>query len=304
MAEPLLDRRLLERLERLTLRWHKSFRGLVGGRNISRYSGPGLEFLDHRRFHQGDDLRAVNWRAYLRLEKLFLKMFQTEPRTPIRMLLDTSLSMSVSPDPRDPGKFEYARRLAAALTYVALVRHDTVVLLPFADRLADPHTASGGRHRFGPVNDFLAALEPQGQSNFLEIARQFISKYPKPGLLVILSDFLDDGDVLKPLEYLADFGHELLCVHLYADSEREPRLSGETTLRDAESGAELQLALNEAACRAYTEAFDRYGSAIEHLVMRTGGRYAAFATSIPLDEAIFEALDLTGAELQRASRGA
>jgi uncharacterized protein (DUF58 family) len=304
MAEPLLDRRLLERLERLTLRWHKSFRGLVGGRNISRYSGPGIEFLDHRRFHQGDDLRAVNWRAYLRLEKLFLKMFQTEPRTPVRMLVDASLSMAVSPDPRDPPKFDYARRLAAALTYVALVRHDTVVLLPFRERLLDPYVASGGRHRFGPANDFLAELRPQGRSNFLDIARQFISKYPRPGLLVIFSDFLDDGDVLKPLQYLADFGHELLAVHVYTDSERAPALSGETTLRDAETGSELQLPLDAEACRAYTEAFDAYAAAIERLVMRAGGRYAGFATSVPLDEAIFEALDLTGAEFERAARGA
>jgi uncharacterized protein (DUF58 family) len=304
MAEPLLDRRLLERLERLTLRWHKSFRGLVGGRNLSRYSGPGLEFLDHRRFHQGDDLRAVNWRAYLRLEKLFLKMFQTEPRTPIRMLLDISPSMAASPSPGDPDKFLYARRLAAALTYVALVRHDTVILLPYHERLGDPCTASGGRHRFGPVNDFLAELEPAGRSNLLQAARQFISNYPKPGLLVILSDFLDEGDVLKPLQYLADFGHELLAVHIYTESERAPSFSGETTLEDSETGAQLQLSLDPAACRAYTEAFDLYASAIEHLVLRAGGRYAAFSTSIPLDDAILEALDLTGAELQRAARGA
>lgn len=304
MAEPLLDRRLLERLERLTLRWHKSFRGLVGGRNLSRYSGPGLEFLDHRRFHQGDDLRAVNWRAYLRLEKLFLKMFQTEPRTPIRMLVDVSSSMAVSPDAGDPDKFLYMRRLAAALTYVALVRHDTVILIPFHERLGDPQVASGGRHRFGPVNDFLAGLKPAGRSDFLQAARQFISNYPKPGLLVILSDFLDEADVLKPLQYLADFGHELLAVHVYSESERAPSLAGETTLEDAETGAALQLSLDAEACRAYTDAFDHYASSIEHLVLRAGGRYTAFSSSIPLDEAIFEALDLTGAELQRAARGA
>src|SRR5215467_2940699 len=74
VEEPLIDRNLLEKLERLTVRWQKSFPGLVGGHNLSRYPGPGIEFLDHRHFHHGDDLRAVNWRAYLRLEKLFLKM--------------------------------------------------------------------------------------------------------------------------------------------------------------------------------------------------------------------------------------
>src|ERR1700761_6472130 len=90
---PLLDRKFLERLERLTIHWQKSFPGLVGGHNVSRFAGSGQEFLDHRNFHHGDDLRAVNWRAYMRLEKLFLKMFQVEPRIPVRILIDCSNSM-------------------------------------------------------------------------------------------------------------------------------------------------------------------------------------------------------------------
>jgi uncharacterized protein (DUF58 family) len=64
--EPLIDRTFLEKLERLAIHWRKSFPGLVGGHNLSRFAGPGQEFLDHRRFHSGDDLRAVNWRVYLR----------------------------------------------------------------------------------------------------------------------------------------------------------------------------------------------------------------------------------------------
>src|SRR5450759_5065455 len=110
-SAPLLDREFLEKLERLTIHWQRSFAGLVGGHNMSRFAGAGQEFLDHRSFHHGDDLRAVNWRAYMRLEKLFLKMFQVEPRVPVRMLIDTSVSMSTG------GKFDYARRLAGALCY-------------------------------------------------------------------------------------------------------------------------------------------------------------------------------------------
>jgi hypothetical protein len=110
-SAPILDRQFLEKLERLALRWEKSFPGLVGGHNPSRFSGAGQEFLDHRSFHHGDDLRAVNWRAYLRLEKLFLKMFQVEPRVPVRMLVDTSESMQAG------GKFDYARRRARSATW-------------------------------------------------------------------------------------------------------------------------------------------------------------------------------------------
>src|SRR5579863_1722145 len=144
---PLLDRQFLEKLERLTIHWQKSFNGLVGGHNSSRFAGGGQEFLDHRQFHHGDDLRAVNWRAYLRLEKLFLKMFQVEPRIPVRILLDCSNSMTTGA----VSKFDYARKLAAALCYVGLVRLDTICIQPFAAGLVDPFVCGGGRHRFIPA---------------------------------------------------------------------------------------------------------------------------------------------------------
>ena len=173
---------------------------------------PGQEFLDHRHFHQGDDLRAVNWRAYLRLEKLFLKMFQVEPRIPVRLLLDTSSSM----DTGEINKFDYARKLAAALCYVGLVRLDTICIQPFGEDLRDAFVCAGGRHRFVPAVNFLSGLQPAGRTDYFQIARQFISTYPQRGLLIVISDFLDDQDCEKPLQYLADFGHELMLVHVWA----------------------------------------------------------------------------------------
>ena len=156
---PLLDRQLLEKLERLTIHWQKSFAGLVGGHNVSRFAGPGQEFLDHRSFHHGDDLRAVNWRAYLRLEKLFLKMFQVEPRVPVRMLVDASSSMST----HGGLKMDYARKLAAALCYVGLVRLDSIEVHGFSDRLAMRLLSTGGRHRISAVMDGIAAIPAGGR---------------------------------------------------------------------------------------------------------------------------------------------
>jgi uncharacterized protein (DUF58 family) len=299
MPAPVIERALLEKLERLTIRWHKSFRGLVGGHNPSRYSGPGQEFLDHRHFHQGDDLRAVNWRAYMRLEKLFLKMFEVEPRTPIRLLIDASASMTAGTPNGEMTKFDYARRLGAALVYVGLVRHDTIVIQPFHDRLDDTMIASGGRHRFGPVADFLGDLQPKGKASMLEVARLFINKYPKPGLAVIVSDFLDDADVLQPLQYLADFGHELLLMQLWTDFDRDPGADGDLRLQDAESESELELSLNKEARESYIAEFDRYCGKVDDLATRNGGRYAGFATSMPLEDAIFHALDWAGAVAAR-----
>lgn len=280
---PLIDQAFLEKLERLTLHWQKSFPGLVGGHNTSRFSGAGQEFLDHRQFHHGDDLRAVNWRAFLRLEKLFLKMFQVEPRVPVRLLLDASESMTTG----DGIKWDFAKRLAAALSYVGLVRLDTICLQPFREKLEDPFLCGGGRHRFLPAVSFLSRLQTGGTTNYLKIAREFAGEYPQRGLLLVVSDFLDSGDVEKPLQFLADYGHELFLVHVWSPEDREPPWEGELDLTDAETGEHIEMEFDEAARKRYTEAFDAYAKRLQVVANRTGGRYVGLPATMALEDAIF-----------------
>lgn len=283
MAAPLLDREFLEKLERLTIHWQKSFAGLVGGHNKSRLPGAGQEFLDHRNFHHGDDLRAVNWHAYLRLEKLFLKMFQVEPRVPVRMLVDLSASMTAY----GGSKFTYARKLAAALCYVGLVRLDSIEVHGFSNRLGHRISSTGGRHRFPAVMDRLSALAPEGATNYMQVTREFIGSYSQRGLLVIVSDFLDDLGCERALQYLADYGHELMLIQVWADEDRVPSWNGELQLRDAETGSELKLDFDDAARRRYTHSFDEYAAAVQSMAHRSGGRYAGVSVSQPLESVIF-----------------
>jgi uncharacterized protein (DUF58 family) len=283
-AAPLIDRQFLEKLERLAIRWQKSFPGLVGGHNASRFAGSGQEFLDHRNFHHGDDLRAVNWRAYMRLGKLFLKMFQVEPRVPVRLLIDTSRSMTSG---GDQNKFDYARRLAAAFCYVGLVRLDTIVVHPFGEKLGDAQICSGGRHRVGPLADYLTALEAKDQSDYLRVARDFVKRHVNRGLLIVISDFLGDGEVEKPFQYLAEFGHELLLVQLWSEEDRTPPWDGELALTDIETGLELELDFDIEARERYTVAFDAFREQIRRMALRHGGRYVGLPTSMSVEEAIF-----------------
>src|ERR1039457_3793825 len=282
-SAPLLDREFLEKLERLTIHWQRSFAGLVGGHNKSRFPGSGQEFLDHRNFHQGDDLRAVNWRAYMRLEKLFLKMFQVEPRVPVRLLLDTSASMLA----HGGLKFDYARKLAGALCYVGLVRLDTIEIQGFAGRLMQRVLSTGGRHRFFGVMDGISALQAAGATNCLASVREFIGTYSQRGLVIIISDFLDDQSCERALQYLTDYGHELMLLQLWADEDRVPPWTGELELRDAETGAGLKLDFDDAARQRYTRAFDEYCSIIQTLALRSGGRYTGVASSQTLESVIF-----------------
>ena len=288
--EPLVDRKFLERLERLTLHWQKSFPGLVGGHNRSRFAGSGLEFLDHRNFHQGDDLRAVNWRAFMRLEKMFLKMFQVEPRVPVRVMIDISRSMTTG----EQSKFVYARRVAAALCFVGLVKLDLITIQPFSDHLDHSFLCGGGRHRFMPAAEFLTNLKPAGAGDFLKVAREFNHEYAQRGLLIIISDFLDDRDCLKPLQYLSDFGHELMLVHVWAEEDRVPPWEGELALEDAETGANLEISFDDKARKAYTDAFDDYAAQLRRCALRNGGRYAGLPTSLPVEEAMFGPMVTTG----------
>ena len=291
MPEPLIDTALVEKLERLTIHWQKSLPGLVGGHNTSRFAGGGQEFLDHRHFHQGDDLRAVNWRVYLRLEKLFLKMFQLEPRIPVRVLVDTSQSMQTGAD----SKFDYVRKLAAALCYVGLVRLDSICLQPFSDKLPDAFVASGGRHRFQPAVRFLTDLKPGGKTSFFEVAREFVSKYPQRGLVIVISDFLEDGDCAKPLQFLSDFGHELILIQVWAPEDRDPPWEGELELEDAETGAHAELSFDADSRAMYRAAFDEYCQGVRRVALRNGGRYVGLPTGLPVDEAIFGPLIHSGA---------
>ena len=253
-AAPLLDREFLEKLERLALRWQKSFPGLVGGHNTSRFPGAGQEFLDHRNFHHGDDLRAVNWRAYLRLEKLFLKMFQVEPRVPVRMLLDTSDSMTATAAANSIMRGGWRARCAMSgwCGWTASRLH------PFSNQLGRRHLCTGGRHRF-PGRCWMpwAPWRPAAPTDFLAVLREFIARYSQRGLVIVISDFLDDQGCERALQFLADFGHELMLLQIWSEEDRTPPWDGELELRDAETGAALKLHFDDAARRRYTACFRR-----------------------------------------------
>ena len=282
-SAPLLDRQFLEKLERLTIHWQKSFAGLVGGHNKSRFPGSGQEFLDHRNFHQGDDLRAVNWRAYMRLEKMFLKLFQVEPRVPVRLLLDTSNSMLA----HGGSKFEFARKLTGALCYVGLVRLDTIEIQGFSSRLGQRVISTGGRHRFKGVMDGITSFKATGVTDYLSSVREFIGTNSQRGLVIIISDFLDDNNCEKAMQYLTDYGHELMLLQIWADEDRVPPWTGELELRDSETGTGMKLDFDDDARKRYTAAFDEYCAGLQTMALRSGGRYAGIATSQSLESVIF-----------------
>lgn len=175
-------------------------------------------------------------------------MFQVEPHVPVRILLDCSASMAAREGSSQLGP---ARKLAGAMTYVASCawKPSTSYLWP---ELADGHVCGGGRHRFAPAADYLESLKAQGHTRFLTCAKEFAARFPQRGLLIVISDFqLGEEDWEKPLQYLADIGHELLLLHVFAPEDRVPPWSGELDVVDAESGEHMQLSLKQRTSALY-----------------------------------------------------
>jgi hypothetical protein len=168
-----------------------------------------------------------------------------------------------------------------------MVRLDTIEMHPFAARLGQRHLCTGGRHRFGGVMDCLHAMASKGPTDYFGVTREFITSCSQRGLVMVISDFLGGEGCEKALQYLADFGHELLVLQVWAEEDRTPPWLGELELVDAESGERLKLQFDEAARDRYTSAFDGHARAIQQMAVRSGGRYVGISTAQPVEEVVF-----------------
>ncbi|HVW84222.1 MAG TPA: hypothetical protein VHB50_06060, partial [Bryobacteraceae bacterium] len=139
-------------------------------------------------------------------------------------------------------------------------------------------------------SQYLEKLQPGGATNFLAVVKQFLNEYPQRGLVIVISDFLDENGCEKALQYLADYGNELMLIQLWTDDDRTPAWSGEYDFVDAESSARLHIHVDAEARRRYTEAFDQFSASLKAVALRNSGRYAGLPTSLPLEEALFGSL--------------
>ena len=142
--ESFIDNEFLKKLEKLKIISSKSSRSPQRGEHRSWQSGEGLEFLDYRKYHIGDDLRYVDWSVYGRLDKLFIKLFHAEKGQTAHILLDTSLSMATG----NPTKEITAKKLAAAISYICLSNLDKTGLMAFSDKIVEVKSPARGKKQF------------------------------------------------------------------------------------------------------------------------------------------------------------
>ena len=289
MASPhLLDREFLKTLEQVTLLCRTDLSGAMGAEHRSRTRGPGGEFTDYRRYSMGDDPRSLDWNAYMRLGKLFLKIYETEQHIPVRILLDCSESMDCEGAPES--KFLYAQRLAATFAYLALLHLDAVAIVPFAERTRKPMVISGGRDRFWPVLKFLSELSCAGRTDLLHSAKDFMGNFPSRGMLIVISDFFDEQGCQRGVEMLRSVGHDFMLVQVHSAEEQRPSIAGEVILEDAESGVLRTVECSKANAQLYERRFMEFSDGLRNLAQRNGGRYARAVTNIAYQDFVLRSL--------------
>ena len=280
-----------------------SKRALAGQNRADRLSpkrGRGLEFADHRPYAAGDDYRHIDWKAYQRLNRLLLRLFDEERDLSIYLMLDVSRSMA------EPAKFDMARQIAAALCYVGLAHLDRLTIIPFGSDLGRESSPGRGKGRIFRVFEALERLEASGPTDLRAACKAFASRPRQLGLVVIISDFLEagsssaekhaepTGDSHKPeatgpqsgLKILRSIGHDVFAVHVTSERDRDPGVFGTIRFVDSESGAMREIEVTPRLAAAYVKAAGQHAEALERFCGRYDIGYVKADAERPFEDVI------------------
>jgi len=286
MGSDLLSPEIVRKLQPLELGSRFRRAGKLRGDRRSTKRGSSVEFADYRNYTPGDDLRRVDWNLYARTDKLFLKLYEEEEDRAVHLLLDTSASMGFGAPP----KLETARRLAAALGYVAL--HEL-------DRLHVTELGGGGLGSLRPLRGtggaatmlgFLGGIQPNGGAVLNRSLGEYASRGGAAGLLLLISDLMDPDGVRAGLRALGGRGHEVTVLHVLAAEELEPVLIGDLELVDAESRVKQAVTLDTAALDAYERRLQSWLAEVRRDCAAINATYCLVRAEEPLDDVLFSRL--------------
>ncbi len=280
------DADFLARLEQLHLSARRIFSGRANAKHISRKLGTGTEFADHRAYAPGDDLRLLDWNVYARTDRLATKLFHQEEDRNLFFLVDVSASMAV-----EPAKFDYVRRLAAAVAYIGLYDMDRVYLMGFAGGITAARPVLRGRRAVFDAMHFLAGLQAAGPTDFRATSSDFISRHGgAEGLVLVFSDFMDPDGVVPAIDRLFAHGFEVLALQVVTPAELDPRLLGEWRLVNPEGGRPYTVHLTRRTLTRYRRAMREHGDRLRrHLAARRGG-YVRATTATALEDMVLKEL--------------
>lgn len=273
----------MRKLEYLAL-VSKRFSGQLKAERRTRKLGSGLEFADYRGYVPGDDFRYLDWKTYLRLDKLLLRLYEEEQDLPIYMFIDCSRSMSYG----RPLKIDYAKRVTAALAYVGLANLDRVTTIAYSDTIQKQLSPQRGKNQIFRVFQFLSEIEASGETRGKEAFKVFCTGNRRRGLAVVISDFFDPDGFEPGLNMLRYYKHDVFAVHIVAHEDIEPEVRGQIRLIDSENNTERDVTITPELITAYKREMERLTGAMRHHCLKYQLGYVQTVTDFPFEDLILE----------------
>jgi uncharacterized protein (DUF58 family) len=265
-----LEPAVLARLLPLPLHARHAMLGSVSGKHRSPVRGSSLEFAQYRKYVPGDDTRRLDWRTWGRSDRFYIKEFEADTNLRLCLLIDTSGSMAFGP--AGATRFDYARKLAATLAYLAAKQGDAVGLWSLAKSAVEIPAKRGASH-LGIVLDQMAGIEPVGRATLLEALHDAAEKIRQRALVVILSDlFVPPAELKSAIQHLRFRRHDVVAFHLLDQNELDFDFDQPARFIDMEGG-EPVLADPSLIARNYRVAVRQYLAELDEVARTTGMDY-------------------------------
>lgn len=281
-----LDPKVLARIDDLELVARFVVEGFISGLHRSPHLGFSTDFAEHRQYMPGDDIRHMDWRLYARTDRFYLKEYEADTNSNFIAILDVSKSMGYGTTGLT--KLEYAKYLAACLTYFSHRQRDRVGFVSMDSDIVDIVPPSA-KH----LNQVLYALdraEPRGRSGLAMPLLKVSESQHRRSILLILSDLYEPADKIRDaLGPLRDAGHDVVVMHLLDPTELNFPFEAAGTFEDLESGDKIPVVPHRLKER-YTQLIRDHVADVERLLGEGRVDYIMVDTSKPVDEVLFQYL--------------
>ncbi len=281
-----IDPKVLARIDNLELLARTVVEGFINGLHRAPYVGLSMDFAEHRGYMPGDDIRRIDWRLYARTDRYYVKQFEADSNANFSILLDVSRSMSFAS--QGISKLDYARYLAASLTYFSHKQRDRVGLVTFDDAVVT-RVPSSAKH-LDVVLHTLDRIGPGRPGSLGPPLSRMVEFFRRRGILVLVSDLYDDPqavlDAVKPLRYQ---GNDLIVFHVLDPAEIDFPYEEASAFQDLESGDRIPV-VPEALRDQYRALVREHIATLGRLFTENRIDYALLNTGTPLDYALFHYL--------------
>ena len=288
-SETPLDPSALAKFGRLELLARLVVEGVMSGLHKSPFKGFSVEFAEHRQYGPGDEIRHIDWRAYGKSDRYYVKEYEEETNLKAYLIVDSSGSMGYAG--RTVSKFEHARRLAAALSYLMISQRDAVGLVTFDDSIRAMIPARSAPNHFSVLCKVLEATETGGETPLSGILHALAERVRRRGLIIVLSDGFDEiGALVNALQHLRHRHHEVLFFHTLAPEEEEFPFRRAGKFRNLER-LDHQLRVDPLALRAaYLERFNAFCQTLKERIRAMDADYHRASTAEAIDKTLLDYL--------------